>query len=41
MNYNFQTAADLLSICGSEKLSLAEVMIRREMAMDERSRADI
>ena len=27
MNYNFQTAADLLSICGSEKLSLAEVMI--------------
>lgn len=41
MNYNFQTAADLLSICGSEKLSLAEVMIRREMAMDERSREDI
>lgn len=41
MKYAFSTGNELLALCEAEKLTIAEVMIRHELEMDERTREDI
>lgn len=41
MTYAFSTGEDLIRLCEAENISIAEVMIRREMKTSERSRDDL
>ena len=41
MGYDFKSAAQLLSVCGNEGLSISEVMIRREMELGGISRKEL
>ena len=41
MSYDFRNAAGLLSICGSEGISISEVMMRREMELGGISRKEL
>ncbi len=41
MSYSFDNGNELLEICAKESLSIAEVMIRREMEKSERDREEI
>ncbi len=41
MTYAFSTGEELIQLCENEKITMAEVMIRREMESSDRSRDDI
>ena len=41
MNYEFTTGEELIQICSAQKVGMGEVMLRREMALNERPREEI
>ncbi|MBR3298988.1 MAG: L-serine ammonia-lyase, iron-sulfur-dependent, subunit alpha [Clostridia bacterium] len=41
MKYAFSTGEELISLCEAEQITIAEVMIRHQLEIDERSREDI